>query len=219
MKQLLAAASVCALMAASPAWAQPSGSPSPSGTESPTASGSAGETRPAAGMHGAASLSQQDKTFVEKAGAGNLAEADLGSLAVRKAATPAVREFGRWMYTDHGLVANNWLKAITAAQQQNFQPALTAKDKETRQKLERLSGHQFDREYMQAQVADHEKDIPVFQKEATEGQNPMIKNFAQAMVPVLQQHLAAAKALAGSAAATASERSSASERSGSSTPH
>ena len=45
----------------------------------------------------------------------------------------------------------------------------------------------------------------------------MIKNFAQNMVPVLQQHLAEARALAGGAATAAGERSSATERSGSST--
>ena len=64
-----------------------------------------------------------------QAGAGSLAEADLGDLAVKKGATPAVREFGRWMYTDHGLVANNWLKAIVAAQGETFAADLTAEHK------------------------------------------------------------------------------------------
>ena len=47
-------------------------------------------------------MSQQDKTFVHEAGAGNLAEVEPGQLAEQKAADPAVREFGRWMATDHG---------------------------------------------------------------------------------------------------------------------
>jgi len=195
MKQLLAAASVCALMIAAPAWAQNSGAQTTNG----------GQT-----------LSQQDRTFVEKAGSGSLAEADLGNLAVQQGATPAVREFGRWMYTDHGLVANNWLKTVMAAQGENFQPTLTAQDKEIRRKLETLSGRRFDQEYIQAQVADHEKTIPIFETEARQGQNTMIKNFAQNMVPVLHQHLAEAKALAGGAATAERERSSATERSGSS---
>ena len=195
MKQLLAAASVCALMIAAPAWAQNSGAQTTNG----------GQT-----------LSQQDRTFVEKAGSGSLAEADLGNLAVQRGATPAVREFGRWMYTDHGLVANNWLKTVMAAQGENFQPTLTAQDKEIRRKLETLSGRRFDQEYIQAQVADHEKTIPIFETEARQGQNTMIKNFAQNMVPVLHQHLAEAKALAGGAATAERERSSATERSGSS---
>jgi putative membrane protein len=195
MKQLLAAASVCVLMIAAPAWAQNSGAQTTTG----------GQT-----------LSQQDRTFVEKAGSGSLAEADLGNLAVQQGATPAVREFGRWMYTDHGLVANNWLKTVMAAQGENFQPTLTAQDKEMRRKLETLSGRHFDHEYIQAQVADHEKTIPIFETEAKQGQNTMIKNFAQNMVPVLQQHLAEAKTLAGGGVTTERERSSATERLGSS---
>jgi putative membrane protein len=196
MKKSLAAASVCALLVAAPAWAQNAGNQSTSGTHS---------------------LSQQDRSFVEKVGGGSLAEADLGKLAEEKGATAAVREFGRWMATDHGLVANNWLKAILADENQNFQPTLTTEDKQLRQRLESRTGAQFDREYIQSQVTDHEKTIPVFQKEASDGHNPMIKNFAENMIPVLQQHLAEAKALAGGGVAAA-ERSSGAERSGSSTP-
>jgi putative membrane protein len=197
MKTLLSAVSVCALLIAAPAWAQNSGAATANGTET---------------------LSQQDRNFVEKAGAGSLAEADLGKLAEQKGGTAAVREFGRWMATDHGLVANNWLKAILADQRENFQPTLTAQDKALRQKLEGLSGTRFDQEYIQAQVTDHEKTIPVFQQEASAGHNPMIRNFAENLIPVLQQHLDEAKALAGAPAVAGREGTSAAERSGSSMP-
>jgi putative membrane protein len=187
MKALLAAASVCALLVAVPAWAQNAGA---QGTTETQATG--GQA-----MATAAGLSQQDQTFVKEAGAGSLAEADAGRLAMERGGTPAIREFGRWMYTDHGIVANNWLKAIMAAEHQPFQPTPTAEQQQMQQRLERLSGRQFDREYTQAQVTDHEKTMPIFQTEARDGQNPMIKNFAQSMIPVLQEHLAEAKILAG----------------------
>jgi putative membrane protein len=193
MKHLLAAASVLALLVAAPAFAQNAANP--------------GAGQP---------LSQQDKIFVQKAGDGNFAEADLGRLAMQKGGTPAVREFGRWMYTDHDLVANNWLKAIIAAQNQTLQPTLTAQNRTLRQRLEGLSGAQFDREYMQSMVAVHEKTVPVFQKEASDGQNPMIKNYAASLTPVLEQHLAEAKLLAGETGMVA-RRSISGEGSGSST--
>lgn len=194
MKYLFAAASLGALLIAAPAWAQ--NAPNP------------GAAQP---------LSQQDQTFVKEAGAGNLAEADAGKLAMEKGGTPAIREFGRWMYTDHGLTANNWLKAIMAAQNQPFQPTLTAEQQQMQQKLERLSGRQFDREYTQFQVVMHEKTIPVFQKEAADGQNPMIKNYAAELTPVLQQHLAEAKLLAGETGVAARRGVIPREESGSST--
>jgi putative membrane protein len=207
MKELFAVASVCALLISVPAWAQTAGTRSP---EPPTAA------QPVAS--GASVLSEQDQTFVKEAGAGNLAEANLGKLAERKAATPAVREFGRWMYTDHDLVANNWLKTIMATQAQPFEPTLTAEQQQIQRKLEGVSGNQFDREYIQNQVADHEKTIPVFEKEAGAGQNPMIKSFAENMIPVLRQHLAEARALAGAPRVATGRATTTSESSGSSMP-
>jgi putative membrane protein len=141
MKEILAAASVCALMISAPAWAQNAANP---------------------GADAGQPLSQQDKIFVQKAGDGSLAEVDLGWLAMQRGATPAIRKFGRWMYTDHDLVANNWLKAILAAQNATAQLQLTTEDQHLRQRLVGLRGAQFDREYMQAMVADHEKTVPAF---------------------------------------------------------
>jgi putative membrane protein len=193
MKGLLAAVSVIALLAAAPAWAQNTAT-------------------------GAQSLSQQDKTFIQEAGAGNLAEAELGQLAEQKGATPAVKEFGRWMYTDHGLTANKWLAAILREEHENFQPTLTAEQKQLKQKLEGLSGTQFDRQYVEHMVQDHEKTIPAFEKEAKEGHNPMIKAYAEDVTPVLQQHLAEVKELAGAGGVAANEGATGAERTGTSMP-
>ena len=192
MRALLAAASACALLAAAPVWAQ---------------------NAPA----GAQTLSQQDKTFIQEAGAGNLAEAELGQLAEQKAAAPAVKEFGRWMYTDHGLTANPWLAAILRQEHETFQPTLTAEQKQLKQKLEGLSGTQFDQQFIEHMVQDHEKTIPVFEKEAREGHNPALKGYAQGLIPVLQQHLAEAKELAGTGG-VAREGATGAERTGTSAP-
>lgn len=193
MKSLLAAASACALLTAAPAWAQNTR------TEAQT-------------------LSQQDKTFIQEAGAGNLAEAELGRLAEQKAANPAVREFGRWMATDHGLVANKWLAAILREEHENFQPSLTAEQKQLKQKLDGMSGTQFDQQYVEHMVQGHEKTIPVFEKEAKEGHNPAVKAYARDLTPVLEQHLAEVKELAGDTGMAAGQGTSATQRSGSSSP-
>jgi putative membrane protein len=163
-------------------------------------------------------LSPQDKTFVQEAGAGNLAEAELGKLAEQKATMPAVKEFGRWMDTDHGLVANKWLAAILREEHESFNPSLTAEQKQLKQKLEGLSGAQFDQEYVQHMVQDHEKTIPVFEKEAKQGHNQMLKTYAADLIPVLEQHLAEAKELAGNSGMAAREGTNAGQRSGSSSP-
>lgn len=192
MKGLFAAASVCALLVAAPVWAQ-----------NTTA--------------GSQTLSQQDKTFVHEAGAGNLTEAELGQLAEQKATTPAIKEFGRWMATDHGL-ANKWLAAIMREEHEGFQPSLTAEQRQLKQKLEGLSGTEFDQQYVEHMVQDHEKTVPVFEKEAKEGHNPAIKSYAENLTPVLEQHLIEVKELAGNSGVAAREGANGTQRSGSSSP-
>lgn len=192
MKGLFAAASVCALLVAAPVWAQ-----------NTTA--------------GSQTLSQQDKNFVHEAGAGNLAEAELGQLAEQKATTPAVKEFGRWMATDHGL-ANKWLAAIMREEHEGFQPSLTAEQRQLKQKLEGLSGTEFDQQYVEHMVQDHEKTVPVFEKEGKEGHNPAIKSYAENLTPVLEQHLIEVKELAENSGVAAREGTNGTQRSGSSSP-
>lgn len=165
----------------------------------------------------AQALSQQDKTFIHEAGAGNLAEAELGQLAEQRAATPAVKEFGRWMATDHGF-ADKWLAAILKEEHETLQPAPTAEQKQLKQKLEGLSGAQFDQQYVEHMVQDHEKTLPVFEKEAKEGHNLKIKTYAEDLTPVLEQHLAEVKELAGNAGVAARTGATGAERTGSSTP-
>lgn len=190
MKALLTAASLGALLMAAPAWAQ-SGSPQ--------------------------SLSSQDKTFVTKAGAGNLAEAQLGQLAEQKGETPAVKEFGRWMATDHTF-ANNWLMGLAKEIPEIPHPTLTAKDKTLMQKLEGLNGAQFDRQYLSAMVQDHEQTVGAFETEAKDGQNPKIKGYAETLLPTLQQHLTEARELSSSSGMASGAGSRATEGSGSSMP-
>ncbi len=62
-------------------------------------------------------------------------------------------------------------------------------------KLQNLSGEQFDRAYMKAMVKDHEEDVKEFQKEANDGKDPQIKDFASRTLPILQGHLDKAKSV------------------------
>jgi putative membrane protein len=145
-------------------------------------------------------LNNEDKQFINKVEDGNLAEAGLGQLAEQKAAEPAVKEFGRWMAADHAF-ANKRLVAIAKDAAYQHQPTLTEKDKALQQKLQPLSGTQFDEEYLKGMVQDHQQTIALFEAEAQSGQYQHLKAYAQNLLPVLQQHLAEAQELAARAGA------------------
>ena len=141
-----------------------------------------------------AAPSAADKTFATKAAQGGMAEVQDGTLAQQNAASPQVKQFGQMLVTDH-TQANQQLQQI--AQQEGITlPAAPGTDEaQQSQKLQSLSGKDFDRQFVQNEVADHKKTIAEFQKEAQSGSDPALKAFAQQSIPVLQKHLQTAESL------------------------
>jgi putative membrane protein len=56
-------------------------------------------------------------------------------------------------------------------------------------KMQKLSGAQFDRAYMDDMVADHKQDVAEFKKEASSGKDSEVKSFAAKTLPTLEDHL------------------------------
>ncbi len=135
---------------------------------------------------------QEDADFVKEAALGGMMEVQLGKTAQDKAAKPQVKEFGRHMQTDHSK-ANDELKKIAAKKGIKLPTALEGKTKATFDKLAKLKGDEFDREYINAMVADHKQDIEKFQQESDKGKDPDVKKFAQDQLPTLKKHLALAE--------------------------
>ena len=141
-----------------------------------------------------ADVSSADRTFATKAAAGGLAEVALGQLAIENAGSPAVRQFGQQMVTDH-TQANQELMQIGQQENLNLPTKPDATDVATEQRLRPTKGQAFDTTYMHDMVQDHEKDIAEFRQEATSGKDPALKAFAEKYLPVLQRHLQMAQAV------------------------
>jgi putative membrane protein len=56
-------------------------------------------------------------------------------------------------------------------------------------KLNRLSGHEFDKEYMDMMVKDHKEDVRLFDKESKGTDNNEVEKWAANTLPTLQKHL------------------------------
>jgi putative membrane protein len=122
------------------------------------------------------------------------------------------------MATDHTL-ANKRLAAIARYLGRPFHPQLTHQDIALKNKLQGLSGRQFDTQYMQAMVRDHEKDIQAFEQEAQNGQAEPLKMYARNMLPVIREHFAEARQLAGAGGVATGAGGRATTGSGSSIQH
>jgi putative membrane protein len=117
-------------------------------TSDPAAVGTAGEAdRNKPGMG--------DKDFVNDAAIAGMAEVELGRMASEKGASGEVKKFGKMMVDDH-TAAGDKLKAIATQHNVEWPAALDDKHRDLRDKLARLSGAEFDREYMSAMVNGHE---------------------------------------------------------------
>jgi putative membrane protein len=143
-----------------------------------------------------AQMSPADKTFATKAAEGGQAEVSLGQLASEKAGSQQVRQFGQQMVKDHSQ-ANAELQTIAKQQNLTLPSKPDSASVQTEQRLKSESGAAFDTAYSRDMVKDHQEDVADFKKEATSGQDPALKAFAQKYLPVLQHHLEMAQQISG----------------------
>ena len=134
------------------------------------------------------SVPPSDQKFAEKAAQGGKAEVELGQLALQKASDEKVKQFAQKMVDDH-TKANQQLQQVAEQEHITLPTSMDADAQQAQQHLAKLSGPEFDKAYMRHQLKDHQKDVAEFQKEATNGKDSGIKNFAQSTLPTLQEHL------------------------------
>lgn len=126
--------------------------------------------------------------FMMKAAQGGMAEVELGKMAASKAQSPEVKAFAQRMVADH-TKANTELKAVAAKMNATLPTEVSSEHKEMMDDLSKLSGAEFDKEYVSMMVEDHEKDVAEFQKAADGNPNADLKAFAAKTLPTLKSHL------------------------------
>ncbi|HZT26696.1 MAG TPA: DUF4142 domain-containing protein [Pseudolabrys sp.] len=156
-------------------------------------------------QQGQQKASKADQKFMTEAMQGDMAEVQIGKLAQEKSQNQDVKQFGQTLEQDHN---QNLQQAQQVAQQLGVNPPSgpSAQQKATYDKLSKLSGAKFDREFKQAMVKDHKEDISKFRKE--ENKSGAVGNFAKQTLPTLQKHLQMAEQLKPETATTGSASSS-----------
>jgi putative membrane protein len=132
--------------------------------------------------------SRSDAKFMKEAAMGGMLEVELGRVAVQNAGSDQVKQFGQRMVDDHGK-GNDELKALAQAEGVMLPTELDSKHAKEVQRMQKLTGADFDREYMKMMLEDHHKDIKAFEHEAQKGDDPEVKAFAAKTLPTLRSHL------------------------------
>ncbi len=140
------------------------------------------------GGRASSSLGGDDTDFVKNAAKGNLAEVELGRLAVQKGSSAEVKDFGSRMIRDHSK-ANRELSVLAASKGVELPKHDSIGTDVSFEHLKMLSGKSFDDAYVKMMVEDHKEDIAAFQRAADGSQDPDVKHFAAKLLPTLQSHL------------------------------
>lgn len=141
-----------------------------------------------------AKVNAMDRQFVEKASPANLEEVALGMLGQKKAQSESVKAFAKRMETDHSKAEQ---ALMTAAEEADLTPPteLPPEAKATMERLKKLSGMAFDREFMKVMVMGHEKAVRLFSMEAERGSHPALTDYAKKTLPTIKEHLSMAKSI------------------------
>jgi putative membrane protein len=156
--------------------------------------------------------------FVQDLTEAGTAEVELGTVASQRAVSPDVKQFAQMMVQDH-TKAGAELKQIASTYNIPVATALSEKHQNLQDKLSKLRGAEFDREYIGAMINGHQDVIDTLQSRVDEksrvgvatGQAPKDTNvkpepadthsdaslnqWAADTLPVAQRHLERAKAI------------------------
>jgi putative membrane protein len=134
--------------------------------------------------------------FVAKAGAGGLAEVEMGEVGVQKASNGQVKAFAKRVVTDH-TKANEQLVSVTKGKGLEIPSSRSPTHKAMMDKFRAAdAGKDFDRAYMEHMIKDHQVDIELFETAADDVKlDAELRAYAKNNLPTLRDHLKQAQTI------------------------
>jgi putative membrane protein len=154
-----------------------------------------------------------DSLFIQTAGSLGLLQAKLGSLAQKKATSPAVREFGQRMVDEYSK-ANQEL-AAGAKHAAYPAPVILRQHQQLLDQFLNTGAGSFEKKYMAEMVTEQGQAAQLYKQEADSGRVASLKQLASSLLPMVQQHLSLATQTAASVGADITATTAPQRRTGS----
>lgn len=139
------------------------------------------------GAFAAQAPSAQD--FAQRVALSDMYEIAAANIALKKARTEPTREFANMMIADHTRSSQAMKEAVSASGQSLAMPTkLDAEYQAMIDRLNGLSGQEFEAEYMTQQMAAHRKTLDLLKSYAGGGDVADLRQFAQTTIPDVQKH-------------------------------
>jgi len=146
------------------------------------------DTTSNAAVTGGIAVTEADSKFATEAAVGGMAEVELGKLALAKSTNADVKSFADMMVNDHGK-ANEELMSIAKAKNITLPGTVDEDHKKKMEDLNKLSGKDFDKAYVDAMVDGHKKTLDLMNDEAKDSKDADLKAFATKTAPIVKAHL------------------------------
>jgi putative membrane protein len=140
------------------------------------------------------SVSPAEQDFMMKATQANMAEIQMARIAMLKSDNTDVRDYANMIIRDH----TSALEDLTDLMKDKnvSQPRTIPRDAtQDIDRMNQLTGPEFDREFVNATVSDHQKAVEMFRDQDAIALNPDVKKYIEDLQPILEMHLEKAQRL------------------------
>jgi putative membrane protein len=142
---------------------------------------------------GGMKMSKTDSKAIMDMAMVNMAEVEMGKMAQSKSQNAEVKTFAQQMIDDHTKGLSE-VQAVAQAKGVTLPTELDAKHKAMADKLAKLDGEKFDREYMKVGgTGGHKEALAMLNKNEKSAKDADVKGLATKMKPTVEQHLKAAQ--------------------------
>jgi len=133
-----------------------------------------------------------EQDFLAHAIATDMAEVKLGEMALKQASNDDVKKFARKMVDDHAKHRDMLLERAKAHKLAVVE-GLDKENQEKKDRLSKLEGKEFDREYMKCMVEGHEKALKMYQNWSKKLEDKDLSSLVERTIPTLKEHLGQAR--------------------------
>jgi putative membrane protein len=133
-------------------------------------------------------VSKADADFAVNTANAGMTEIKAGQLAESSGMAKDVKDYGAMIVKDHTAAANK-LKEIADTKHITLPADLDADSQSAISDLQKKTGKDFDKAFLDMMVSDHKKVIKAFEDEAKNGQDADLRAFAENTLHTLRKHL------------------------------
>jgi putative membrane protein len=140
------------------------------------------------------SSSSGSNEFLAEAVQDAMAEIHLCELAIERTSNEEIKVFSQTMIDDHSKMGQE-IEQLCSRKNIDLPKDVNSAQSSTMQQLLKLSGIEFDRQFIDHNVKEHEKNIKIFQHYADQERDAQIRLLAEKGAKTLARHLEMAKRL------------------------